>query len=44
MAKKEPDNEVEAITNNAKHGNEIHKPYNKGSAVTAARKLFKLSL
>ena len=44
MAKQEPDNEAEAVTNNARHGNEIHKPYYKGSVVTTARKLFKLSL
>ena len=44
MTKQEPASEAEAITNNARHGNEFHKPYDKDSAVTATSKLFKLSL
>ena len=44
MAKKEPNNEAEAVINNARNGNEFHKPYDQGSAVTATNKLYKLSL
>ena len=44
MAKQEPDSEAKAIINNARHGNEFHKPYDQGNAVTAANKLYKLSL
>ena len=44
MAKQEPDSEAEAVINNARHGNEFHKPYDQGSAVTIAKKLYKLSL
>ena len=39
MTKKEPDIKVEAVTNNARHGNEIYKPYDKGNAENAASKL-----
>ena len=39
MAKQEPDIKFEAVTNNARHGNEIYRPYDKGSAETPASNL-----
>ena len=39
MTKQEPDIKVDAVTNNARHGNEIYKPYDKGSVEIAERKL-----
>ena len=39
MAKQEPDNKAKAVTNQARHGNEIHKPYDKGRAENVANNL-----
>ena len=38
MAKQEPENESGAVSNNAKHENELLKPYDEGNTVTSASK------